>query len=236
MFSNSETRHGHGEIRLPGTGRPDTKGHVAALDGLKIAHLVEAARSDRPPAEGALSAAQHQVPESQIRVFRNNFEEALDVAVGEAVPFPKQEFVVGKYVLGAADRLGIPLDLDAVIEQVSADAEGPFEQTDVLVAGPEKRLDALRDTDARLAQSRLLLLLNRSNGMGEKWTASRMPGGKESCLIIGTSVVLRKVPEDDLLAGGIHPYFHFEYSPRGNVKSIGRFDNSRDPNAWRTIY
>ena len=91
-----------------------------------------------------------QTAEVHFGVLGDYAQVAVEVAIGEDVTFADQRDVVFENALGARDVGVFALDFNDAIEQVCADAQSAFDQTDIFVAGAKEALNALVDGNACL--------------------------------------------------------------------------------------
>ena len=137
--------HGDGEIGLAGAGGSDAEDQIVALDGFEVAALVDGLRGEHLLAEVALPAAVDQRAQADLRIFGDDAQIAVQVAVVEDVTFAHQRDVILQYVFGARHIFRFAFEFERIVDQVSIDPEAGFNQADILVAGAEEAFDASAD-------------------------------------------------------------------------------------------
>src|SRR5437879_2658192 len=138
-------RHGHRQIGFPGSRGSHAEHQVVAFDRFQIAALIDGLGRNHFLAKTALPATRHQRAQGHIGIFGDHSEVTVQIPVVKRVPLAHQSRVVLQDAFGSADVGGLTLDLETVIDELSADLEAVLDQTDVLVAGSKKAFNSSDD-------------------------------------------------------------------------------------------
>ncbi len=90
----------------------------------------------------------HQAAQRHFRIFGHDAQIAVQIAVGERLPFFHQRDVVLQNARGANHVGLVAFDFERIIHQAGGDIQPVLQHPNIFVAGSEQGLDAARDLNA----------------------------------------------------------------------------------------
>src|SRR5580704_7469530 len=223
-------RHGYGEIGFSGTGGTDTKNQVVAFDGFHVAPLIDSFWRQRFLAEIPLAAAVHQAAQRHFGVFGDHAQVAVQVAIGEALPFLHQCDVILQDAGRADDVRFLAFDLQRIVPQAGGDVQSFFEDADVFIAGSEKGLDATGDLNAEFHSKMRIKCIEEQRGkLAFQASSSRQDRKASSASAEGEQTSTNIIPEGD---GG-----NLRLRPFGGCAMLNAYEEARQggPPACRGV-
>jgi len=134
-------RHGHGDIGLPRSTRPDTEHHVVLFDLFHVPPLAGVLRRDLLLPKRARSCRFKHPARRLVRLFRGHAHQRLHFRARKRPPMPRQVVILLDDFHRLVDALLLTLDGQPRVVQMCAHAQRILQQTHILVERAEERFD-----------------------------------------------------------------------------------------------